>query len=189
MHTRDAAALLSPDGEQLQPAGTWLDLGAGAGTFTVALAGLLPAGSTIEAVDTDAAALRRIPRARPDISIVTSQRDFAALPFSWSGLAGILMANALHFVAGQEALLGEAARALVSDGTLLIVEYDTDTPRAPWVPYPVSARSLARLARDAGLTPPELLGRRTSRFGGDIYAARLARRADGLSRQREGRSI
>ena len=39
-------------------AGTWADLGAGAGAFTLALADLLPPGSLIYAIDKDTAALR-----------------------------------------------------------------------------------------------------------------------------------
>lgn len=189
MRTRDAAALLAPDGQQLQPAGAWLDLGAGDGTFTVALAGLLPAGSTIEAVDRDGAALRRIPRVHAGIPIRTTSRDFATLPFAWSGIAGVVMANALHFVAGQERFLAAIAQALLPEGSLLVVEYDTDEARDRWVPFPVSFRTLSHLARDAGFAPPIALGRRKSRFGGEMYAARLSPEVDGLSRRREGRSI
>lgn len=173
MRTREAVTLLAPDSRQLHPVGRWLDLGAGDGTFTLALAELLPAGSTIEAVDRDPAALRRIPRTHAGIAIRTSARDFSSLPFPWSTLAGVLLANALHFVDGQESLLREIARALVPDGALVIVEYDTDVPKGLWVPHPVSERTLARVASGAGFAPPVALGRRRSHFGGEMYAALL----------------
>lgn len=178
MHTRDAVALLAPDGRQLQPAGHWLDLGAGDGTFTRALAELLPAGSTIEAVDRDAAALRRIPRSHAGIPIRTTQHDFASLPLAWDGVAGIVLANALHFVEAQQALLAALANVLAPHGTLLVVEYDRDTPKGPWVPYPVSARTLARMAEASRFAAPVPLGRRRSQFGGEIYAAILRSKRD-----------
>jgi precorrin-6B methylase 2 len=43
---------------------TWADLGCGAGAFTLALASLLPAGSTIHAMDRDRAALAQLPATR-----------------------------------------------------------------------------------------------------------------------------
>ena len=42
--------------------GTWADLGAGDGAFTLALADLLPEGSTIHAIDRDRSALEEEPR-------------------------------------------------------------------------------------------------------------------------------
>lgn len=165
MDARDALALLAPDGQPLHPIGAWLDLGCGDGTFTVALAELLQAGSTIEAVDRDERALRRIPSVHAGIPIRTTHCDFASLPLAGHGLAGVLMANALHFVADQSSFLSALAKALKTGGTLLIVEYDTEEARAPWVPYPVSARELAHLASAAGFAPPITLGRRRSQFG------------------------
>ena len=44
------------DGVPREP-GTWADLGAGAGAFTLALAELLPAGSAIYAIDRDRGSL------------------------------------------------------------------------------------------------------------------------------------
>jgi len=173
MRIRDAVSLLSPPGRQLQPAGHWLDLGAGDGTFTRALAELLPAGCTIEAVDRDASALRGVPATHNGVPIRTTRRDFSALPLPWSGVAGVLMANALHFVEGAEELLRALGASLLPNGALLVVEYDTDVPKGPWVPYPVSARSLQALAQSAGFAPPVALGRRRSQFGGEMYAAIL----------------
>ena len=129
MDVRDAAKLLAPARPHLDSPGPWLDLGCGDGTFTGALAEQLPPESTIEAVDRDASALRHVPTVHAGIAILTTQRDFASLPLPWSGLAGILMANALHFVAEQESLLVQLGAALRPNGHLLVVEYDTDTPR------------------------------------------------------------
>ncbi len=175
MDVRDAANLLAPARPFLESAGPWLDLGSGDGTFTAALAEQLPPQSTIEAVDRDAGALRRVPTVHAGIAIRTTQLDFASLPLPWSGLAGVLMANALHFVAEQESLLEQLAAALRPNGHLLVVEYDTNTPKGAWVPYPVSAGSLALLATATGFAPPIALGRRRSLYGGTIYAALLAR--------------
>lgn len=102
MDVRDAASLLAPVRPRLHSPGPWVDLGCGDGTFTAALAEQLPSRSTIEAVDRDADALRRVPPLHAGIVIRTTQCDFDARPLPWSGLAGVLMANALHFVAGQK---------------------------------------------------------------------------------------
>ena len=63
--THDEAVGLISSGRLTNSPGpaTWADLGCGDGTFTLALASLLPAGSTIYAVDQDAAALRALPEA------------------------------------------------------------------------------------------------------------------------------
>ncbi|MBK6486213.1 MAG: methyltransferase domain-containing protein [Gemmatimonadetes bacterium] len=175
MDVRDAARLLAPVRPRLHSPGPWVDLGCGAGTFTGALAEQLPSHSTIEAVDRDTDALRRVPPLHAGIVIRTTQFDFDARPLPWSGLAGVLMANALHFVAGQEALLERLAASLRPSGHLVVVEYDSETPKGEWVPHPVSARSLARLASATGFTPPVPLGRRRSSYGGVMYAALLAR--------------
>jgi SAM-dependent methyltransferase len=90
-------------------------------------------------------------------------------------LDGILLANALHFVADEEQapLLARIVHLLTPNGVVLVVEYD-DRPRSRWVPYPVSLVRLGIIAAAAGIGPVEEVGRIASAFGGSIYAARVA---------------
>ena len=55
MDHADHVGLLRP---AVEPGGTWADIGAGEGAFTLALADLLGPGGRIVAVDRDAHALR-----------------------------------------------------------------------------------------------------------------------------------
>lgn len=77
------------------------------------------------------------------------------------------MANALHFVRDQAALLARLAAALHPGGRLLLVEYDLDAPRA-YVPFPVGPARLAALCAQAGLAPPQIVGTRRSPSSGVV---------------------
>src|SRR6476659_671549 len=90
----------------------WADLGCGDGTLTVALASLLPAGSTVHAIDTDTRALARVPARHGDVTLVAHAGDFTSSPWPFNGLDGVLMANALHYGEDQAALLRYVDRAL-----------------------------------------------------------------------------
>ena len=57
MRLRDAIEMLAKSGVGTLGPTTWADLGSGTGTFTLALADLLSAGSTVHAIDQDGAAL------------------------------------------------------------------------------------------------------------------------------------
>lgn len=107
-------------------ADTWVDLGAGTGNFTWALAELLGSAGSIVAVDWDARALRamhaRLAEAPPAAAVHPRQAD-AAAPLGLPPLDGALMANLLHFV-DQEGLLRRVAEQLQPGGRLLVVEYD-----------------------------------------------------------------
>lgn len=174
MDVRDAVSLLAPARDQLGGAGTWVDLGCGAGTFTRALAELLPAGCDIEAVDRDAAALRHIPREHHGLSIATRQLELVGGALPWSALRGVLMANALHYQPSAADFLATVRACLRPGGQMLVVEYDTDTPNPPWVPFPVGRSTLARLAIDAGFTSCHPLAERSSRYGARMmYGALL----------------
>ncbi|MBL7952968.1 MAG: class I SAM-dependent methyltransferase [Flavobacteriales bacterium] len=153
----------------------WVDLGCGGGTFTLALAELLPAGSSILAWDMNAFALRHIPDTHNGVRITTQQADFLRAPLPTS-LDGIVMANALHFVKDQGILLSATNKALAEQGSLLLVEYDTDVPVHTWVPFPVSFQRSIALLPQHGYSVPERLGARPSAYDrGDLYAA-FARR-------------
>jgi SAM-dependent methyltransferase len=160
--------------------GVWADLGAGKGTFTHALAEILGPGSTIYAVDHDPDAVATLERAaRVDgVRIVPILGDFTRaleLPDAAPGtLDGILLANALHFVAEPARVLKSLARWLRPGGSVVLIEYDRRGANR-WVPYPIEQARLAELAEQAGLSAPVIGGSMLSKFSGEIYVARLAK--------------
>jgi hypothetical protein len=122
------------------------------------------------------------------------------IPLPIDNLDGILMANSFHFVKDKPALLQQlkthlrasnpAASAAsepaahsnpavpsAAAGSLLIVEYDTDSPVPTWVPWPVSYASLQPLLAAAGWPHIEKLGERPSAYGRSNMYAALARPA------------
>lgn len=159
-----------------EPGGTWADLGAGTGNFTFALAELLGPDATIYAIDHDASAIRRL-RERTDrpvhaATIVPLVGDFT-LPLDLPPLDGLLMANVLHFMRDQKAVLTHAVRALRPGGRLVLVEYEVVHPR-PWVPFPVPLARFRALAEAAGLSAPTLIGTRRSPSSGIVMYAGAA---------------
>lgn len=167
----DAVALLGgrPIGGD-EPA-RWADLGCGDGTFTLALATLLPAGSVIQAMDRNAPALRQIPSEHAGVSIITNVGDFATEPWPFDGLDGVLLANSLHYVRDQRAFIAACTPAMKHPRRFLIVEDDTDQAN-PWVPYPLSRTALGGLFHAAGYSSIEFLGSRPSRYRrAEMYAA------------------
>jgi len=166
--------------------GVWADLGAGRGNFTFALRELLGPAAAIWAVDRDARAVAAIharlaaagPPALPGrpwpagAAIHAVQAQVEQLP-ALPPLDGILMANLLHFIRDQAALLRRLVPLLKPGGRLLVVEYEQTMP-LPWVPYPVSFARLQSLAREAGLGEPALIGtRRSPSSGREMYAAEI----------------
>jgi SAM-dependent methyltransferase len=160
--------------------GTWADLGAGAGAFTLGLAELLPAGSTIHAIDRDASALReldaavaRFGRGREVPRILTRRADFTR-DLDLAALDGVVMANSLHFVREKAPVLARVRAMLRLGGTLLLVEYDVDEGN-PWVPHPLSFETWRGVAVVAGFSEPRLLATKKSRFLRRIYSAACTR--------------
>jgi ubiquinone/menaquinone biosynthesis C-methylase UbiE len=154
----------------------WLELGAGDGEFTLALADLLRAGD-VTAVDRDRWALpeleRRVLEAFPAMTLATVVTDFTrGLPEG--PFDGVLAANSLHFVADPAPLLATIFDVVVPGGRLVLVEYDADHGN-PYVPHPISFARWGSMAPAAGFSVPELIGRVPSRFLGSIYGA-VARR-------------
>ena len=157
-------------------AGVWADLGAGSGAFTLALADLLPAGSTIHAVDTDLGALAelersytRFRRGREVAALVTHNADVTkdlALP----PLDGVVMANSLHFVKDKAPLLARVKTMQRPGKPFLLVEYDADQGNH-WVPYPLSFETWRRVGAANGFAEPRLLDAEPSRFLRRIYSA------------------
>ena len=83
--------MLAPGVAGLQTPEIWAGIGCGNGLFTQALAHVLPPASAIHAMDTDAPALRDIPRRIEQVDIRIWRGDFLVTPWpstrstaSWS---------------------------------------------------------------------------------------------------------
>lgn len=158
-----------------RPGGTWADIGAGEGAFTLALADLLGPGARIVAVDRDAGALRvnasAVAARFPGIALTTLAGDLTA-PLDLPSLDGLVAANSLHFVPRdrQVAAIRSLAAGLRPGAPFIVVEYDADRGN-PWVPHPFSTATWSRLAAEAGLVDTTPLARVPSRFLGAIYSA------------------
>ena len=152
---------------------TWADLGSGEGAFTLALADLLGPDGSIHSIDRDARALevqgRVLRRAFPGVAATPLVADFTR-PLDLPPLDGIVMANSLHFVRDKLAPLRLVRGYLKPGGRLVLVEYDADHGN-PWVPYPLSYGSWARVAAEAGFRNTARLASVPSRFLGSIYSA------------------
>lgn len=182
----DAIEFLEPafrdddDGGGAPRVGTWLDLGAGRGVFTRALASLLGAEGRVIAVDRDASVLRDLEHAAgedvggaPITTITADLREMSAMKeLEGVELAGALAANALHYVARPEAVLRELAARLLPGGRIVIIEYDR-RGASRWIPHPLPSDRLETAALEAGLAAPHLMARRPSRYQGDMYCAVL----------------
>jgi ubiquinone/menaquinone biosynthesis C-methylase UbiE len=155
-----------------QTSGTWADLGAGTGAFTLALADLLGPAAHIYAVDKDRSSLQQLERAMgmqfPTADVKYLHADFTRaleLPM----LAGVVMANSLHYVRKKDAVLQQVRRLLQPGGRLLVVEYNVDRGNM-WVPYPFSYESWESLARQNGFSEVQLLEKVPSRFLQEMYS-------------------
>ena len=155
--------------------GTWADLGAGTGAFTLALAELVGPDGEVIAVDRDRGALRELERAlRPGGAAVrTLLADFTK-PIALPALDGVVMANSLHFVRDKAPVLALVHRLLQPPGRLLLVEYDADRGNE-WVPYPLSFERWRALADASGFSDTRRLATVPSRFLGRMYSAASVR--------------
>jgi precorrin-6B methylase 2 len=157
------------------PGGTWADIGAGSGAFTLALADLLEPGGRIVAVDRDRGALasnaRAVTTRFPGVELQTLVADFTA-PVVLPVLDGLVAANSIHFVPRhrQADVIRTLASHLRAGGRFVVVEYDTDHGN-PWVPHPFAYDSWVRLAAEAGLVETRRLHRVPSRVLGAIYSS------------------
>jgi hypothetical protein len=85
-------------------------------------------------------------------------------------LDGFLLANTLHFVRGQVAVLSRLANWLRAGGKAVLIEYDQRTT-SRWVPHPVDAAAFPALFEAAALESPKEVARIESAFGGEMYVA------------------
>jgi ubiquinone/menaquinone biosynthesis C-methylase UbiE len=172
MEHSDHVDLLRPAG--LRTGGTWADLGAGAGAFTLALRELVGPEAEIYAVDADATRLNDLEEEYKKRFGDTSKLHLMTADFS-SRLAappldGLLMANSLHFFKDKEPVLRAVRSLLKTDGVMLLVEYNVDAGDL-WVPYPLSFETFQTLAPRVGFTEPRLLGTHPSSYQREFYAA------------------
>lgn len=172
MDHHDHLDLLRP--ANLSQGGTWADLGAGNGAFTLALRELIGLDAVIYAVDKDQSSLRDLEnsyRARfgPSRSLIPLNRDFSRLN-GIPQLDGTVMANSLHFFKDKEKILRHAHGLLKPNGILLLVEYNVDSGNM-WVPHPLSFETYHVLAPRAGFSEPRLLAKVPSRFLREFYSA------------------
>lgn len=146
----------------------WADLGAGSGTFTIALSSLLPEESIVYAIDKNAE-VEQIPD-KEGITLIRKQDDFTRMELP-DNLDGILMANSIHFLKDKSSFIKSCQKKLKQNGSFLIVEYDTDVSN-PWVPYPLSFNSLKNLFKEAGFSFVKKLAEKDSIYRRDgIYSA------------------
>ncbi|RME56084.1 MAG: class I SAM-dependent methyltransferase, partial [Caldilineae bacterium] len=151
--------------------GVWADLGCGDGVFTALLAELLAPGSHIYGVDRDGQALARARRrveSRASSARVTFLRADFTQPLPLPPLDGMLLANALHFVAEKGPVLAALARLLKPGGKLVVVEYNTRQGNTA-VPHPLHETEFLTLAQAAGFVHTRIAARAPSTFLGEMY--------------------
>jgi hypothetical protein len=133
---------------------------------------MLAPGSMIHAVDLDPRALENVPGQYDGVEIHKILGDIGSPSLRLPPVDGILMANSLHFIREQQAIL----RKLLSvTDRILVVEYERSKPNR-WGPYPVSFEKLRQLFTGVGVGRVEKLATQPSLFGGQIYSA-LAERS------------
>jgi SAM-dependent methyltransferase len=165
--------------DAVEPGGIWVDIGAGTGAFTLALADLLGPGGRIIVVDRDPGALRENAQAVatrfPGVSLQSLMADLVR-PLDLPELDGLVAANSLHYVPRdrQVPVVAALASHLRDGGRFVVVEYDADHGN-PYVPFPFSYASWLGLAEAAGLRETRQLGRVPSRFLDAIYSAESRR--------------
>jgi len=152
------------------PAGTWADIGAGTGLFTLALTQLLDAEARIIAADKNPHALYRLQGEVPVVFEI-EEVDFNK-PMNLPLCDGIILANTLHYAKEPLKALQNILGHLKTGGRFILIEYDTDRPVSSWVPYPVNYNQFKELSRQVGLSAPVRLAETPSRYGnGMIYTA------------------
>jgi ubiquinone/menaquinone biosynthesis C-methylase UbiE len=167
MHVDEAIGLIREGRPADTQAQTWCDLGCGTGTFTLALAALLPSGSVIHAIDKDEVSVAQIPDRYEEVTIRKRVLNLNDAGLSLPTVDGVFMANLLHYIEHQGSFV---ARLRKLSKRFLIVEYD-GRPASQWVPYPLGFSALRGLLLERGFTRVEKVGSRASIFGGEMYSA------------------
>jgi SAM-dependent methyltransferase len=138
------------------------------------LARMLAPGSTLYAIDKEAGMAAGL--TGNGVHILPKKLNFIDDDLGLSALDGILMANAMHYVADKNKFIRSMDRYLKPDCKWLIVEYDTDIPIPRWVPFPLSFNALKLLFNKAGYGFIQKLNERASVYGrSNMYAALVQR--------------
>jgi ubiquinone/menaquinone biosynthesis C-methylase UbiE len=141
MTINEAKDLIAPATIAADSSQQWVDLGCGSGTFSYALAAILPKGSNIICVDIGT---QHIEPVYNNNSLQFKKADIQQVSFAPGSLSGILMANSLHYVKDQRSFIERIGKFLAANASYIIVEYDTDIANQ-WVPYPLSFNTLNKL--------------------------------------------
>jgi ubiquinone/menaquinone biosynthesis C-methylase UbiE len=170
MKIQEATALLSKADFNISVTQTWLDLGCGSGTFTYALANLLPDGSKIYGIDQYPQKLETI--AGNDVRVEFELSDFEAVEFVLNEKPdGVMMGNSLHYLRDKKTFLNRLMNRFPSIRQMIIIEYDTQSANQ-WVPYPITFLQLQRLMQDIGFKQTQKIAERPSIYGqGNMYVA------------------
>ena len=171
MTIREAQNLLAGIPAASQQPQQWMDLGCGSGTFSLALAGLLPYGSHLLAIDHKPQPLPK--ESANGVQITFQLADIMDVANYGRNVDGIMMANSLHYILEKRKLLSELEKLMLSNVQFLLIEYDTDHAN-PWVPYPIKFNQLNQLFPKNNLVIKKL-GERPSIYGHNkIYAAHIS---------------
>lgn len=171
MDQRDAIQLIEPAEIGRNTPSIWADLGCGSGTFTHALAALLPPHSSIYAIDQQQQSMA--PSGNRYVDIHFQQANFEKENLILPPLNGILMANALHYIEDKKSLVKKLEALFVGPPQFIIIEYDTLSAN-PWVPYPIDYRHLWALFTELGYSQIAKLGERPSVYGrANLYACSM----------------
>ncbi|MFT4031336.1 MAG: class I SAM-dependent methyltransferase [Siphonobacter sp.] len=152
----------------------WADLGCGTGTFTSALAQVLPPQSLLYAIDRDSRSLNEIPEYIKQVRIQKHTADMSQLKIAFPGMDGFLLANSLHYIPDKARLIKTLSESLQPGGRFLIVEYDTSLANQ-WVPYPLRFSALGDLFEPFGFQQITKLGEYASLYGDTMYSAVISR--------------
>ncbi len=165
MQVYEAKQLIAKAYINLKEPQHWLDLGCGSGTFTRALAQLLPPHSCITAVDLENQSLPA--EAGENVRIDFKQGDLQYLKIR-ERVHGILMANSLHYIRDQVIFLEQLRQISAYP---ILVEYDTKKAN-PWVPFPIPFEKVKTLMPQGSIL--KQIGKMHSRYqSGGMYAAEV----------------
>ena len=142
------ASLLLENAITPQEQSEWIDLGCGSGTFTYALADLLGEGSRIHAVDK---LQQHLNSRKTGTTIAFSKVDFEKQDLPYKNIAGVIIANSLHYIEDQLSLIIKIKTWLKKGGKIILIEYDTDESNA-WVPYPITYDKALQMFKTAAFT-------------------------------------
>jgi len=172
MNIQEAIAFIKPGVTLNGLPQHWADLGCGSGTFTSALAQLLPRESTIVAVDSAPQQLDS--KMGNHVSVLFQQADFEKDKLYLQGLDGILMANSFHYIQNKELLIKHLEKSFKQEKKFLMIEYETQLSN-PWVPFPIPFTKLKDLFSRLDYPSVKKMNERQSAYGGKMYTAVISK--------------